>query len=130
MTDLSITVQGIDQLNAKFDQLQRNEILRAPMERSVVRLQRFMAKYPPAPPKSKYRRTGTLGRRWTTQIVGSAQGLTGKVGNRTIYAPEVQAEMFQSEIHKGRWQTDRDAIKKNQSTIIRDFEAAIDKALK
>lgn len=131
MSDLTITIRGIDELNAKFDRIQRNDILLSPMERSVERLKGFMARYPrQRNPRSTYRRTGTLGRRWTTRIIADANGLTGVVGNNTIYAPRVQSNQFQAPVHKGHWQTDKDAILKNRGAIERDFEQAIQKALK
>lgn len=131
MANVSVTVQGVDQFVRKYTQLQRTEILYPPMVRGVERLKSFMAKYPnQRNPDSKYRRTGTLGRRWTTRVTRSAVGLTGKVGNNTIYAPWVQSERFQAEIHQGWWQTDRDAIRGNRSAIVRDFESVIQNAIR
>jgi len=128
--DFTITIQGIEALAAKFNRLEQNQILIPPMERSVVRLQNFMAKYPSPPPNSKYRRTGTLGRRWTTKVTESSVGVEGRVGNNTIYAPLVQSAALQTPVHRGRWQTDQDAIRRNKPAIIRDFEQAIARALK
>ena len=91
MAEIPITVNGVEQIVTKFGRLQGVRFLRPPMQRAVIRLQSFMAKYPPKPPKSKYRRTGTLGRRWATKIDESAGGLVGKVGNNTEYAPLVQS---------------------------------------
>lgn len=38
------------------------------MQSATLRVQREMARYPPPPSTSRYRRTGTYGRRWTTRI--------------------------------------------------------------
>lgn len=40
--------------------------LLAPMQRAVMRILRRMATYPPAVPGSRYRRTGSYGRKFTT----------------------------------------------------------------
>lgn len=122
---IEIRIDGIEQLNRKLSALQRNSILRSPMERAVARLQRDMADYPPPPVNSRYVRTGTLGRRWTIKIIESGDGLTGKVGNNTKYAPVVQSHRFQAGIHRGRWQTDVQVVLRNQSAIVEDFRRAI-----
>jgi hypothetical protein len=62
--------------------------------------------YPPPPPNSSYRRTGTLGRTWHVK----RQGSNAVVGNPTPYAPYVQSESQQAWMHEGRWQTDKDVI--------------------
>lgn len=130
MAEIVVTVNGVERIVAKMGKLQGVGFLRPPIQRSMIRLQRYMANYPPAPPNSKYRRTGTLGRRWTTQVVEAGGGLTGKVGNNTRYAPLVQSSKFQVKPHRGRWQTDRDSIRANESAIVRDFEASIREALR
>lgn len=126
MADIVITIHGIEQLNAKLDRLQRAQLLAAPMEIAVDRIKGFMNKYPvQRNANSTYVRTGTLGRRWTTRVTPSALGVTGKVGNKTIYGPWVQSAAFQAEIHQRWWQTDRDAIRVNRNAIIADFERSI-----
>jgi len=125
----SIRIRGAKELHRKFDAAQRREILRKPMQRSVLRLQRDMAEYPPPPANSTYRRTGTLGRRWTTQVRRIANGLRGKVGNNTSYAPWVQSWNFQAWMHQGRWQTDAEVLEENTRNIVDDFQATIRKVL-
>jgi hypothetical protein len=130
VADLTITITGVDRLFAKLGRIQGTRILLPPMERAVIRLQRYMAKYPAPPPKSRYRRTGTLGRRWTTRVESTGDGVQGKVGNNTEYAPRVQSRKFQAKPFKGRWQTDADAIRDNRAAIVKDFNASIKEALK
>lgn len=126
----SITITGIDQLMRKLNNMQDvNEVLRPPMQRAVFRLQRDMANYPPARPSSSYVRTGTYGRRWTTAINESNQGLTGKVGNNTVYGPFVGSQQFQAAVHRNRWLTDAQAVERNRARIVADFEQAIQRAL-
>ena len=125
----SIEIRGIDELVRKLGSVQGNAVLRPPMQRAVFRLQAGMAKYPRARAASRYRRTGTLGRRWTTKIDESAGGLVGKVGNNTSYGPFVQSQMFQAAVHQGLWQTDEDVAKKEEAAIVADFERTIGEAL-
>lgn len=127
---VQIRIEGIDKLQAKLGKVMAAQTLRPPMQRSVYRLQRYMGRYPAQPASSTYRRTGTLGRRWTTEVTkGAGGGLIGKIGNNTTYGPWVQSSRFQARVHRGRWQTDEDAIKDNEDAIVSDFAAAIDKAL-
>ena len=126
----NIEIRGIDALMRKLNNAQDvNNVLRPPMQRAVFRLQRDMAQYPPARPNSSYVRTGTYGRRWTTQLNESGQGLTGKVGNKVSYGPFVQSERFQAAIHRNRWLTDQRAVDNNRQRIVDDFEQAIQRAL-
>jgi hypothetical protein len=130
VADLTITVTGVDRLFAKLGRLQGTRILLPPVQRAVIRLQGYMAKYPAPPARSKHRRTGTLGRRWTTKLETTGDGVIGKVGNNTEYGPLVQSKKFQADVHKNRWQTDADAIRDNRKDIVQDFNTSIKAALK
>jgi hypothetical protein len=77
----------------------------------------------------RYKRTGTLGRRWHKRVKGEASGLYGVVGNNTSYAPWVQSAERQALVHKGRWQTDRVVMQEQAGEIRSDFAAAIAAAL-
>ncbi len=106
------------------------------MRRAVLRLQRDMADYPPKPKNSSYRRTGTLGRKWTTKVTKTHEGLTGKVGNNTYYAPYVQHDRFKfpkphqtlKHLETG-WITDAQAIEKEATSIIVDFTRIIKRVI-
>ena len=151
----SIEIKGVDELIRKLGKVESNKVLERPMKRSVYRLQRDMADYDSVPKmrpgewaalttqrqKAAYwakvrelgrhpGRTGTLGRRWTVKISHHSNGLTGKVGNNTEYAPFVQASRFQARMHRKRWQTDREVVERNRRDIVADFEAEIRRALK
>lgn len=78
---------------------------------------------------SSYRRTGTLGRRWTKKVRNTGDGVVGVVGNNTKYAPWVQSSRFQAWMHQGRWQTDKDVMERNRRQILDFFRAAIRRAL-
>ena len=48
---------------------------------------RELATYPPAPPRSTYKRTRTLGRAWSRQFSGAGLGLSVLIGNNGNMAP-------------------------------------------
>lgn len=127
---MSIEIKGLDRLYKKLGAVAAIDRLEKPMQRAVLRLQRRMQEYPPAPSRSRYIRTGTLGRRWTTRVERSGNGLVGKVGNVTRYGPLVQSSRFQTRIHKRTgWLTDERAVREEQAAIVADFAREIDRAL-
>jgi hypothetical protein len=102
------------------------------MIRSMAGAVNRMADYPAPPEGSGYRRTGTLGRRWTqTQpsVTMSTTELVVKVGNNTKYGPWVQNEQFQARVHRGRWQTDVRVLSDLSGQIQNDLDAAVQRAL-
>lgn len=129
---IEIDVRGLDRLVRAIGSLRVLEVLRAPMIASMARVVDRMADYPAPPTGSTYRRTGTLGRRWTqTQpdVSINATELVVKVGNNTSYGPWVQDEQFQARVHRGRWQTDRGVLTNLSGTIESDLDAAVQRAL-
>ena len=130
MSNVSIQIKGIDTLIQKLGKVEGTKHLRPPMQRSVYRLQARMAQYPAQRTNSSYRRTGTLGRKWTSKIEQGNGIIRGKVGNNASYAPLVQSYQFQARIHRGLWQTDRYIVDTEYRTIVRDFEDTIKNTLK
>jgi len=127
---MPIEIKGLEELFRKLDHAAAVQTLTPPMQRGVMRLQAYMQVYPPPPPDSKYVRSGTLGKRWTAKVDPSANGLVGKVGNRTPYGPFVQSGMFQTPWHRRTgWHTDSDAVAQNEDVILADFQQAVDRAL-
>lgn len=125
----SIQIKGIEKLKKKFSNVEINEILRPPMQRSVLMLQADLAKYPTQRTGSTYVRTGRLGRSWTTSVSNQSGKLVGRVGNNVAYAPFVQSAKFQRPYNQRRWQTDEQVVEKNRSKIIKQFEDVISRAL-
>ena len=125
----SIEIKGVDEIVRKLGKVGAMDAFRPPMQRAVERLQRGMAVYPSQPALANYRRTGTLGRKWTTQIRQSVNQMIGSVGNNTPYAPYVQSHLRQN-IHLGYWQTDADVVDANRAAIVADFKRVIDEVIK
>ena len=86
-----------------------------------------LARYPSPPPGSRYRRTGTLGRTWTSatpQWQASSSGFSARLGNSTPYAPYVQGES-QARVHVGRWGTVAEAEKEGLPALESEIRAAL-----
>ena len=126
---MPVTIRGVDELIAKLGNAVAVETLYPPMQRAVFGLQAGMAQYPPELPNQVYRRTGTLGRTWTTSVEETGNGLQGRVGNVTQYAPAVQGAETQTAPFVGRWQTDQSELERQLPMIVADFEDAISRAL-
>lgn len=95
-------------------------------DRLLLEVGAELAEYPDAPPNSSYRRTGTLGRLWTTarpEWQASGSGFEGKLGNATPYGPYVQGER-QALVHRGRWKTVRVIEDARRASIIGRYAAA------
>ncbi len=126
---IDIQLRGIEEAMTQLGVAESIDMLRPPMERSMLLLVADMAKYPAQRSGSRYRRTGTLGRRWTKSVRADYGGLTGTVGNNTSYGPYVQSAERQAWMHQGIWQTDQSVAHRRQSEIVADFERAIQRAL-
>ena len=142
---VEIEIRGTDALIAKLGKVQATNVLRDPMQRAVLRIQRDMQEYPPQRVGSRYVRgrgmanaagavvhktSQNLGKRWTTKVHQAGAYLEGKVGNNVSYAPFVQSRQFQARIHRGRWQTDAQVVDRLARTIVGDFEQTIAAALR
>lgn len=144
---MSIEIRGLDKLFKKLGKVAGTEVLVKPTQRATVRLQHRMQEYPPAlsprqgPVSARtgrkgarsfrlgYRRTGTYGRRWTVRIIKSGNGLQGKVGNNVPYGPYVGSKQYQARVHQGRWNTDDQVVREEQTAILADYQREIDRAL-
>jgi len=154
MADTAIVIEGVEELLRKLDAATADATLRRPMQRAVFALQADVAKYPaqyaghPAfhfvserqrrwffaalrqgRIQVPYRRTGTLGRSWTTKIEGFAGEMRGIVGNVREYARWVQDRERQYYLHAGRWPTIQDVVEKRKDQIVEDFRRAVEEAL-
>jgi hypothetical protein len=119
-----VTVDGLSELLeafANFPTIAAGEISKA-VEKALLLLQGAAADYPPKPPESTYRRTGTLGRLWTSaaRVVEenvSGAFVVGRVGNATPYGPYVQDPKEQAKVHRGRWKTTEQIVQEHRAEI-------------
>ena len=97
-------------LNAAWSKYPKimQEVVRVPTVQSLTLATRHLKIYPPKRPQQTYRRTLTLGRRWTFNpgmVTSNASKALGMVWNTTPYAQWVQDERRQPWYHRGRWTT-------------------------
>jgi hypothetical protein len=142
-----IEVLGDEEVFRKLDGLDDPAVFFRPMTEATAHVQNKIAQYPPSPAGRKqgfktdkqrryffwalkngkitlpYKRTGTLGRKWTTSV--SADGRTGRVGNNTPYARVVQDSSYEkySHYHKETgWITIQNVAKNEQRAVTGYFE--------
>lgn len=151
-----ITVTGIDDVRRKLSGPAFKAAMRPPMEASLRILNNELAKYPSPPSRGTfranftsarqrraffallrrglitvpYRRTGTLGRSWTTSITDAGTRLSGVIGTALSYAKYVQGAGFQHPGHAGRWLNDLQAILVSEPKIVNKFLEAVRAALR
>jgi len=115
-------LQELTQALADFPRIAAGDV-RAGVEKALLLLQGRAAEYPPARQGSTYRRTGTLGRLWTsaTRVVelGGESGafVQGRVGNAVPYARFVQGPSDQAAIHRDRWLTTEQVVEQADQEI-------------
>ena len=159
MAELSIKFDQtkVNQLFARLDAATAKATIRPALERGLGTLQADLATYPapsrkPQPPKSRaqrikqimlakegkipYRRTGDLGRSWTTEVSETADGIRGTVGNAVksrdtgfSYGPLVQGADTQAAYHADNWHTEAMVLGRQQDGILREVGEAIADAL-
>jgi hypothetical protein len=87
---------------------------------ALLLLATYAAEYPPAPQNSAYRRTGTLGRLWTTatpQVTVQGHVFEARISNATPYGPRVQDPEAQIAVHRGRWQTTEEVVQAHADEV-------------
>ena len=137
---MTVRIEGLDRVIRKLDKLEAN--LFKPMTKATAHIQEKMADYPPASGKPQpfktdrqrryffwalreglitipYRRTGTLGRKWTHRV--ERGGRRGVVGNNTAYGPLVQSGDQQAGYHRGTWQTDQEVADREAGQVRQFF---------
>lgn len=124
-----VEVDGIDDLMARLERAASSAVLRAAMQAACNLVQREVAVYPPARSGSTYRRTGTLGRRWTSKVSGSGTDVEGVVGNNTAYGPYVMDWHDQAWMHVGIWPIAQDVAGQAMGDVVGIFRDAVQAAL-
>ena len=117
----SITVD-VSEVVKKIDPAQLERALKSALGDAADEIQYEAQRYPAAP-KESYQWTYTLKRSWTVQRGQSA--LQRIIGNNTAYAPYVHDPQEQAWMHRGRWQTTADIVRKKK----KDVQAIIERAL-
>jgi len=130
---MKITIRGLDRLNRRLDDIERDirPTLRDATEKAVLYVHGQVPEYPSPPPRSTYRRTGTLGREIGTEVKELGSEIVGVIGTATVYAPWVISDRAvgsrgpQAGVHRGRWYTLQGVVKKARNAIIEIYQKAI-----
>lgn len=131
MLQMTIRVEGqktIEAMLKRAPAVIRKHLQRG-MGKGVLGVQRIAQVYPSPPTGSTYRRTGTLGRRWTTTVEAVTSGVRGIIENPTSYAPMVQGEQ-QAAVHRGRWKPMSQIIKEEGKKIVGYLQKALEDAIR
>lgn len=123
---LKYTWEGVEELRKLIEELPllALEAAEPAMVDAVMFLYGHLPEYPPEPPNSSYVRTGTLGRRFTTDVIPEFSSVSGELGTNLNYAPWVVGDDFpgseingvtkyQAKVHQGRWWQFGDVIGDN-----------------
>lgn len=129
---MQITDRGLQDIVKRLSHLDNlGGVLDVPMEQSLTMLHADIAPYPPqAVPLEVYRRTGTLGRLWTSKVKTSRAGAVGTLGNKTPYAIYVQGDKQRDFHERAGWVRADKQMEKRENDILAFFKKAVDRALR
>ena len=141
MTEYSYEIKGLDKLNKKLKGMEREQIrktLVSTTDKAVKYVHSQVPPYPAPPPASRYRRTGTLRRSINTQVKEVGSEIQGLIGTPIEYAPWVISSETvpevgagpQARVHKGRWYTLQDVVKKSLGEVKRIYSKMVKDMLK
>lgn len=128
MTSQRVQIEGIQDAVDRVASLDDWKILDRAMHKATKFIQRRLAKYPAKPAHSTYRRTGTLGRRWTDKVTN--RGREGEVGNNTEYAIYVQGPKRRSFHEAAGWINIEEMAEKVERDVVDIFDDEYKKAAK
>lgn len=99
--------------------------------KGLLSMQRDLARYPPQDALSTYRRTGQLGRLWTSEAPvwePRTSGFLARIGNATSYGPYVQDEATQNP-HNDAWFTVQMVLDDHEGDLVLYIGAALAEAI-
>lgn len=121
---MQVIIRGAEEIIARLDVAAVGQAVDVSLREASLRMVGELARYPSPPSGSTYRRTGTLGRGWTTEH----NYLRHALGNNVRYATYVQGPE-QARMHQGRWRTADEVAAGNVERIARDIAEAIGRVL-
>ena len=134
-------IKGLDKLNKKLKRLQGKEIkdaLHKTTDKAVKYVHSQVPEYPPEPPNSTYTRTLKLGQTINTAVKEVGSEIYGVIGSPRNYSPWVISSEAvpevgagpQAAVHKGRWWTLQDVVKKSLAEVKRFYSKMLEDLIK
>ena len=132
MTEVKVEIVGLDELIAKLKYIngKLKPTLTKAMTRAVNYVDSTVPPYPPPPSASTYTRTHNLENSITTEVKSLGTEIVGLIGSNMVYAPYVISEDDQAWMHKGRWWTLQEVVRKASGEIVAIFQVAVRNLLK
>lgn len=130
MVTLEAKLEGVDAAIAKLQALGVDllDVVEDSLKRGGDRVENQMKEYPSQRP-TDYRRTNTLQHAWFADpVVRSGDQLRLNIGNKTKYAPYVQSQVMQANIHRGHWPTDEEILQEELPRMTQEMSAALVRA--
>jgi hypothetical protein len=132
-------IKGLDKLNAKLKGLkgeQIHKLLKSTTDKAVKYVHSQVPPYPA--PKPTYQQKGTLGRSINADVREVGSEIQGFIGTPIKYAPWVISSEAVPEVgagpqawmHKGRWYTLQDVVKKSLAEVKRFYSKMLQDMLK
>lgn len=125
---LEVTITGLDELIDVFGSADATSVTRGAMEEAMYAVWAAVPRYPPPPPDSTYRRTGSLGRSTNTDVRAVGSDVVGMIGNPMVYAPFVIDKDRQAG-QMSHWWNLQDVVTRNIPRVVAIVERRIMKAL-
>lgn len=123
---MQFEIKGLDQIIENMNRADVKQEAATAMHQSLALIINKVARYPPPPPASWYRRTGLLGRSWDYTVELSGE-LVGIAYNTAPYANLVQG-LEQTGVHKSTgWKRIDDVAEQNRKTIVQFFIDALER---
>lgn len=134
-------IKGLDELNKKLKHLQGKEIkdaLHKTTDKAVKYVHSQVPEYPPEPPNSTYTRTMKLGQTINTAVKEVGSEIYGVIASPRNYSPWVISSEYipevgagpQAAVHKGRWWTLQDVVKKSLAEVKRFYDKMLEDLIK
>lgn len=116
-------IRGLQELIKKFERLNERmwEMPRVAQDAEKY-LRSQVPPYPPPPPNSTYHRTGDLGRSIHTEVQKLGAQVVTSLSVGVDYGPWVVDERRQARVHRGRWWTLQEVLRKSRDGVVRLYE--------
>lgn len=125
---LDVQIKGLDKLAMYLSPAKTRSALLRGMNKGMLYVRSRLPGYPAERSGQKYRRTGTLGRRNTTEVREQGTDIIGVLGNNTEYAEWVIARDTQAWMHVDRWYTLDDHLEDNLQGLADVVDGELERA--